>query len=227
MLCPQAPARSCGLHLVCHNVGMLQRAALAFSIALLTACSSTTPTTTSEAPKKAEPPPEPITGRQAFQHIYPSARAWQPDAQPLQMQSINLDQVKSTKGRAGAWQVTFVSLGRGLARTWTYSVIEGPGALHQGVFSSPQETFSGRSGQQMPFSIAAIKKDSDTAYEVAAQHAADYLKKNPDKPVTLLLEYTKRFPDLTWRVMWGESVATSEYSVFVDASTGAFLERIR
>ena len=42
-----------------------------------------------------------------------------------------------------------------------------------------------------------------------------------------LLEQTSRFPDLAWRIVWGESVSASKYSVFVDASTGEFLEKVR
>ena len=43
---------------------------------------------------------------------------------------------------------------------------------------------------------------------------------------SFLGKFTPRFPDTTWRVVWGESVGTSDYSVFVDASTGQFLERM-
>ena len=56
--------------------------------------------------------------------------------------------------------------------------------------------------------------------------SADYIKKNPDKPVLFLMELGKRFPDVTWRVIWGDSVGTSDYSVFVDGSTGKYLERM-
>src|SRR5438876_151399 len=34
-------------------------------------------------------------------------------------------------------------------------------------------------------------------------------------------------PDLTWRVIWGDSVGTSNFSVFVDATTGEYLETMR
>ena len=35
-----------------------------------------------------------------------------------------------------------------------------------------------------------------------------------------------RFPDPTWRVIWGESVSASDYSVFIDATTGMLLEKM-
>jgi hypothetical protein len=93
------------------------------------------------------------------------------------------------------------------------------------VFAGPDESWSGPRGQQQPFLVQAIKVDSDEAYETAAKKSADYIKKNPDKPVSFLAEFTNRFPDLAWRVIWGDSVSTSDYSVFVDATTGEFLSR--
>ena len=78
--------------------------------------------------------------------------------------------------------------------------------------------------------IQALKVDSDAAYETAVKKgkkAAEYMKLNPDKGVVFLLEQTTKFPDLTWRVIWGESVGTSNYSVFVDATTGEYLETMR
>ncbi len=45
-------------------------------------------------------------------------------------------------------------------------------------------------------------------------------------PVNFILEWTPRFPNLAWRVLWGESVSTSPYSVFVDATNGQFLEKM-
>ena len=185
----------------------------------------------SDAPKEEtkttppEKPPAPITGRQGFQSTYPSARAWAPDAQPLQVKSIELADVKPEKGKAGAWQVIFVSPSRAKSKSWTYSVLEGPGNLHEGSFAGSEDSWAGSRTGPQPFVIAGIKFDSDQAYEAAAAKSEDYIKKNPAKPILYLLEMTNRFPDLTWRVIWGESVSTSDYSVFVDATTGKFLEK--
>jgi hypothetical protein len=184
----------------------------------------------SEAPKTAaeKPPPEtlePLTGREAFQQMFPQARGWAPDAQPLQISSLNLAQVKADAGKAGVWQVIFVSPGRAKAKTYTWSAVEADGSLHQGVFGGVEEDYTPR-GDSSPFSIAAIKVDSDEAYKIAAMESADYMKKNPDKPVMFLMELSRRFPDVTWRVIWGNSVGTSDYSVFVDGTTGKYLERM-
>jgi hypothetical protein len=188
----------------------------------------------SDAPKTAEPPKEaakpkpaePLTGRQAFQRMYPQARAWAADAQPFQLKSIDLADVKPQHGKAGAWQVIFVSATLSKSKSWTYSVLEGPGNLHEGSFAGSEEAWSGPRGQVQPFPVFAIKFDSDQAYETAAAKSEDYLKKNPNKPVIYLLEQTSRFPDLAWRVIWGESISTSDYSVFVDATTGKYLEKM-
>lgn len=199
----------------------LHSLALCSVLVLLAACSETPKTTEQKAPAKA---PEALTGRQAFQRIYPQARGWAPDAQPIAIQSANLSQVKAEPGKAGAWQVTFVSASLGKSKVYTYSAVEqGDGSLHEGVFGGQEESYTPRTDSQ-PFSIAAIKVDSDDAYKTAAEHSVEYMKKNPNKPVFFLMEQTRRFPDVTWRVIWGDSVGTSDYSVFVDGTTGKYLQ---
>jgi hypothetical protein len=142
------------------------------------------------------------------------------------LKSINLSQVKANKGKTGAWQAIFVSPSRGKSKNYTYSAVEAEGNLHQGVFAGLEEDFAVGRGPAALFEISAIKVDSDAAYDVAAEKSADYIKKNPDKPMSYVLERTNRFPDLAWRVIWGESVGSSDYSVYVDASTGKFLEKM-
>jgi hypothetical protein len=186
---------------------------------LLTACSDAPKT---ETPKEPAKPPEALTGRQAFQRMYPQARNWALDASPLRVRSVRLSP-KPEKGKADAWEAVFVSPSLGKSKTFTYSNVEAEGNLHQGVFAGLDESYSPQ-GASAPFSIAAIKFDSDQAFDIAAERSAEYMKKHPDKPITYLMELTRRFPDVTWRVIWGDSVSSSDYSVFVDASTGKFLE---
>lgn len=191
------------------------------AFALLQACTEAP----KEEAKKKEPekPPEPVSGRKAFYQMYPSARAWALDAQPLQLNSIALPDVKTDKGKYGAWQASFVSPSKGKLKTFTYSVVEAGGNLHKGVFALHEESFSGTRGQAKPWLVAALKTDSDEVYETAMKKSVEYTKKHPDMPITFLLEYTNRFPQPTWRVIWGESVGTSSYSIFVDAATGEYL----
>jgi hypothetical protein len=158
--------------------------------------------------------------------MYISARGWAADIQPIRLTSILLAEVKAEPGKAAAWQVLFVSPSQAKARSYTYSVVESEGNLHEGVFPGTDQSWSGSSGTVKPFPMAAIKIDSDEAYQTALKKGAEYDKKNPGKPITFLLEANNKFPDVSWRVIWGESAGTSNFSVFVDASTGLYLETI-
>lgn len=188
---------------------------------VLAACSDAPKT-----PPKKEPPPEAITGKDAFFKMFGPARAWAADVQPLELVSINLPEVKGEPGKAGAWQGTFVSLSKAKKRVWTYSVIEAEGNLHKGVFAGQEGSYS-QTGVVQPWLMAALKTDSDEAYKTALTKATEYNKKNPGKTITLLLQKTKKHPDPAWRVIWGESVGTSNFSIFIDASTGQYLETTR
>jgi hypothetical protein len=193
-------------------------------LALVVGCSEA-PTTTAE--KKTPKTLEPLTGRQAFQRMYVTARLWAPDCEGLELKSLQLSTVKAGPGQAGVWQCKFVSAARGRVRAYTWSAIDSEEeGLHQGVFGGQEEAWSGPQGQSRPFLIQALKIDSDQAYDTAAKKSEEFLKTKPTKPVNYILALTPRFPDLTWRVMWGETVGTSDYSVFVDATTGIFLERV-
>lgn len=203
---------------------LTRRELLAASTALpiaLTSCSE--PPQKAAEPKK---PAEPVTGRTAFFKMYSPARIWAPDIQVLRINSINLDQLRGSEGKFPAWECVFVSPSRQMSKSFTYSVIEGPGNLHEGVFAGLDENYR-PAGQAIPWVVAAFKIDSDEAYKVAVEKSQDYVKKNPNKPMFFLLEQTRRFPNLAWRVVWGESVGTGDYSVFVDATTGMFLERTK
>ena len=192
---------------------------------LLVGCSSDAPT---PAEKKAEEKPlDPATGRQALQQMYIAARGWAPDIQPIKLNSILLPELKAEPGKAAAWQATFVAASLGKARSYTWSAVESEGNLHKGVFAGLDQSWSGPSLTSKPFLMASIKIDSDDAYKTAMKKGAEYDKKNPGKPINLLLEANTKLHDNTWRVIGGESVGTSSFSIFVDASTGLYLETMR
>jgi hypothetical protein len=174
--------------------------------------------------KEPEKPPEPTSGLSAVYKMYQVARSWAPNPAVLNMVSQHLPGLPEAPGKAGAWEGTFVSDSLGRSRTFTFSVIEQLPALHKGVFAGPEASFSGSKGESKPFNIAAVKVDTDAAYQTALTKAADYEKKNPGKPITYMLEKIDRFPDVVWRVIWGESLGKSNFSIFVDASTGSYLE---
>ena len=95
------------------------------------------------------------------------------------------------------------------ARTYTYSIVEGEGNLHKGVFAGAEEGWSGPRGGKSPFLMLAVKVDTDAAYKTALANGGADDKKNPGKPISLLLEKVTKHPDPVWRVIWGESAATS------------------
>lgn len=184
---------------------------------LLAACSGSSSASQATAPEK---PLDPITGRQAFQYTYSAARGWTPDATPLRVRSILLEEVHADPGKAGAWEITYVSPARGSAKVYTWCAIEGQGSLHKGVFAAQEQAWSG-GGQERPFLPAALITDTPDALKNAIASSASYLHKPGSKPpVNFLLESTPRFPGPTWRVLWGVSVGAAEHQVFVDAATG-------
>ncbi|MBZ5582820.1 MAG: hypothetical protein LAQ30_11585 [Acidobacteriia bacterium] len=192
----------------------------------LAACSEATDTT---ARKEAEKPPEPVTGQSALYKMYQVARTWDREAEVLKMNSIPLADVAPVPGKAAAWEATFTSAAKGKKRSWTYSVIESEGNLHKGVFGGLEESWSGSGGQTSPFLAIACKKDTDEALATARAkgvRAEEYDRKNPGKIISFVLEKIRKYPDPVWRVIWGESVSTSDYSVYVDASTGGYLETL-
>src|SRR5215831_17178126 len=72
---------------------------LATAVSLLACgCSQTGRETKTTSTQKAL---EPITGRQALQYTHGSARFWAPDAHPITVRSMNLDQVKTGRRQSG------------------------------------------------------------------------------------------------------------------------------
>jgi hypothetical protein len=179
------------------------------------------------AKKEPEKPPEAISGQSALYKMYQVARAsWSGDAQVLKLNSIRVADVPGEPGKAGAWQATFASTSQGKTKTYTYSVVEQEGNLHKGVFSLGEEPWSGRSGVNTAFDIRAVAVDSGAAYKTADEHAADYDKQHPGMPISFQLEMTNQFSMPVWRVIWGESVGTSSFSIYVNATQDKFLEKM-
>ncbi len=196
-------------------------------IALVLAACSEAPGTAEKKAKEPEKPPEPVAGQYAFFQLYTAARSWIPDAKGLSLTSLAIPEVKPQTGKYGAWRAVFVSESQGRARPYTYAVVESKeNAIFKGVYAGHEESYVPR-GQSKPFLIAALKTDSDVVYETAMKKGAEYARKNPDKPILFLLELTPRFPGLAWRVVWGESVGTSNFSIYVDATTGEYLQTMR
>ena len=120
----------------------------------------------SEEPEaKTKKQAEPVTGQTALYRMYQVARSWAPDAEVLKMNSIHLTEVPTVRGEAGAWQAEFTSAGKSAERTYTYSVVESEGNLHEGVFPGPEQ--SGGGPPSHPFLVGGVKVDTDEAYQNA------------------------------------------------------------
>ena len=181
--------------------------------ALLTSCSEP------PKPKEPEKPAEPVTGRYALQQMFIAARTWAQDLQIANMTSMHFAQVSDAPGKAGGWQVTFVSPSLRQSRTYTWSAAEISTSIHKGIRDERPTSWSG--GPSFP--IAAIKIDSDEAYQIAAKKETKYADAHPGMVITYQLHLNQQVPDAVWRIIWGENVATSSDSVLVDASTGQYM----
>src|SRR5262245_23617433 len=108
-------------------------------VLLMIGCSETPTTTTQTAAKKEpEKAPEPVGGQSGLFRMYQMARSWAPDAQPLKMTSVLLNEVpKVPPGTAPAWEATFVSAAKSQSRVYTFSIIEIQPNLHKGPFAGP------------------------------------------------------------------------------------------
>lgn len=184
------------------------------SALLLTSCSFTESTK-----KETAKPAQPVTGLHALYQMYTPARMWAQDIQILRYASIDLSEVPRQPGKAPAWQAVFVSPSLAKARPWTFSVYEASVTLHEGIFpESPQDW----SGGGKPFTIQAVRIDTDSAWDTALKHAGDYASKNPGMPITYTLAIDEGIAPV-WRVIWGRSAGESSFSVLVDATTGDFI----
>ena len=159
--------------------------------------------------------------------MYGVARQWAQDALLLRMESVEIPEVKGGSGKAGAWRAVWVSPQTRRQREYSYSVVESSANyLKEGVFAQQPADWQ-QNPQAKPFLMAALQVDSTAAYQTAIKESADYIAKHPDMPVQFELSWTGQTSNAAWRVVWGPSIGRSDYSIFVDASTGLFVRRIR
>ena len=176
------------------------------------------------AAKKEEAKPEPATGQSALFKMYQVARNWAPDAAVLKMDSVRMDGVPDQPGKSAGWEAVFTSEQKASSHAFTWYAVDQEPNIHKGVFAGSEENYSGAHGETTSFLIADVKIDTDAALATAKAKEEAFEKKNPGQPVIYLLEKSSKWAHPAWRVIWGESVSTSGFSVFVDASTGTFLE---
>lgn len=209
-------------HAAGFDIGYSMRIWLVVIAALMLASCSDEPKPVAKKPPEA--PAAPITGRQAFQYVYGSARLWAADAQPLTVRSIHVEGVQDAEGKAGAWEAVFVSESSAMARTYSWSAAETEG-LHKGVFPGARQSWH-VGGAQKPFTAAEIRIDTPDALKTAMEASAEYLAKPGAHPaVNYLLDVSGRFPTPAWKVMWGNTVSSAEYTVTIDANSGKLLAK--
>ena len=200
-----------------YHGNMTRRELLAAAPGLLLAgCSDDTP-------KTAEKPPEPVTGLHALYQMYTYARTWAQDLKVIRLTSMAIDQVPKVPGKAGAWQVQLASETLGNARTYTFSVYDVSETLRKGIFA---DTAGSLPSDARSFVISEAKTDSDGAWEISMSHGKEYSEKNPTMPVSFILETDRQTGGPVWRVIWGTSVATSSFSILVDANAGMYLRTL-
>jgi len=178
---------------------------------LMAGCSSepSKPTTAATPQSKA---PEAITGSSAFYKCYISARGWAPDAQPYLAESAG---TKSRDGKAGEWRVGFASPSLHSTKFYTWS----NGDISHGV----DDTYSPTNSSTQIFNVQFLKVDTDKASAVAQQNGGEkLLEKEPDTPVSYLLDWNRQTNELVWHVIYGTDRDTAKLRVAVNASTGEF-----
>src|ERR1700722_12595116 len=144
---------------------------------IVAACSLLVSCSEPPLPKEAEKPPTPVTGRYALQQMLVAARTWAPDLQILTMTSVHFTQVPNAPGKSGGWQVTFVSPSLQQSRTYTWAGAEISMSIHKGI---SEERPNGWTSNHKEFPIAAVKVDTDEAYQTALKEMAKYAKEHPD-----------------------------------------------
>jgi hypothetical protein len=202
--------------------------ALLLACALLTAaCGGTESRKAEEKAPEPPKPVEPVSGLKAFFQMYTAARTWAADLTPLTCISIDHKEVPAVDGKYPIWRCTFVSESRRASKVYTYSVLDAEGGIHKGIYGGNEDSYTGPKGQTSPFPMQALIKDTPEALKVAMEKGKDYVAKNPNKPVFFLLEKTKELQNPAWRVVWGESLSMSNFSIYVDASTGDYIKTMR
>jgi hypothetical protein len=175
-----------------------------------------------EAKKELAKAPEALTAQRAFYEAYKLARPWAPDLLALSVVSGEATGLANEGGKAGLWTITFVSPSRKEARVFTYAAVASGEEFQQGVNISNALPWGGATPTSKPFSNSEFAVDSDAAYKVAAEKAADWLKTHPNEKATLRLGNASRFAAPVWYVMWGST--KNGYAALVNATTGSIVK---
>jgi hypothetical protein len=194
----------------------------AFVLLALVACDSTPP---KPAAVKTPAPPEYVTGRTAFQSLYVSARAFGADVKPYQLQSIYTPGSPAAKGEAAIWYAGFASPSKRQLKVFTMCGITADNAPERGITHSTEDTYSASNTSTLVWELPFLKIDSDKAYEVAQKQGGEKLTaKDPNQPVTFILDWDSRRAALQWHVIYGVKPMDAKLHIIVDATSGAYVK---
>ena len=178
----------------------------------------------SKQPEKAAPKTtEKITGREAFQKMYPAGRGWFADAKPVRIESESTSDADGRDGKSAIWRVVFASPGRQKMRGFAWS---GSAAsdMDRGISHGNDDSWSPSNASTQPFDLNFLKIDSDQALATANKHGGEkQLKKDPKLPVQYLLDWDPRKQQLVWHVIYGNSRNSAQSVIDIDATTDNFI----
>lgn len=202
--------------------------AAAVAMVLTAGCSQSTNKASvsgqSQAPAQTEGAAQVVAAKTAFWPMYTAAHQWSSDVVAISVTAKEVPGFTNEGGKAGMWEAVFASASKGKYRTYTYSITSVPPNIYKGVVAGVDMPWSGFTRDAMAVDTAQFNIDSDAAYQAAATAAADWIRKNPAKPLTTIaMADTYKFQEPVWYVMWGTKQAG--YAAIVDANSGKVLKR--
>jgi hypothetical protein len=175
-------------------------------------------------PEKAKPQTtEKVTGREAFQKMYPAGRGWIADAKPVRVESQSTSDADGRDGKSAVWRVVFASPARQKMKAFSWSGST-TSDIDPGISHGNEDTFSAANASTQPFDLNFLKIDSDQALATANKHGGDkLLKKDPKLVVQYLLDWDPRKNQLAWHVIYGTSRMSAALVIDVDATKNDFI----
>jgi hypothetical protein len=172
----------------------------------------------------AEPSGGPVTAKTAFAPLVKYATGWSGDVETLKLSPRDIPGFQIAEGKAAVWDATFASPSKHESRVYSYSVATVEPDIFKGIEALPAEPWDGTGSDAMPIDTSLFTVDSDTAYKAAAADAAEWLARNPKRPLTVLdLSSTGESHAPVWYVAWGDK--KNGYTVAVNASTGTLYKK--
>ena len=189
------------------------------ALVMIAGCSSNQP-----AEKPQPKPTEFQTGRTIFQQLYVAAHGWARDAQPIRLQSQVTPGDKDRDGKSAVWTGYFGSPNLRGVKFYTWSGTDAPDFSERGISPGRMDTYNPSNTSTAIFDVRFLKIDSDQAFAVAQKHGGEkVLQKNPDTPVSYILDWNQGANTLNWHVIYGPSRGDAKLVIDVDASTAAFV----